>query len=116
MAFLITLLDSNDQPWDTFGTSVASGIEMALAIITSSIPGLKPLFDRLFPKFFPNSSKARSRGTHQKAYELGSRKQGSGFVSIGNKRDYGDGESTTAIKVDYDYSVQIHSSDEQLRK
>ncbi|KAH8682956.1 hypothetical protein BGZ60DRAFT_467347 [Tricladium varicosporioides] len=61
MAFLITLLDSNDQPWDTFGTSVASGIEMALAIITSSIPGLKPLFDRLFPKFFPNSSKARSR-------------------------------------------------------
>ncbi|TVY80824.1 hypothetical protein LSUE1_G004009, partial [Lachnellula suecica] len=114
MAFLITLLDSTDQPWDTFGTSVASGIEVALAIITSSIPGMKPLVDRVFPRLFPNS-KGRTTVSNTNDYEMGSRKQGThtGFVTIGSRmKEDGDGESMKAIKVDYDYSVRVESKDE----
>jgi hypothetical protein len=111
MAFLITLLDSNDQPWDTYGTSISSGIEMALAIITSCIPGLKPLVDRTFPRLFA-STKSRTRPTNPNDYEMGSGRQGThtGFVTIGSRKgEHDDTDSTKAIKVDYDYSVRVDS-------
>ncbi|TVY91804.1 hypothetical protein LAWI1_G003018 [Lachnellula willkommii] len=117
MAFLLTLLTSNDQPWDTYGTSIASGIEIALAIITASLPSLKPLVDRLAPKMFPST---RSRSTAKATdYELGSGRRGthSGFVTIGSAADYpgghgSDGESTQAIMVNQEYSVKVDSAND----
>jgi len=111
MAFLITLLDSNDQPWDTYGTSISSGIEVASGIITSCITGLKPLVDRTFPKLF-TSTKSRTRPTNPNEYEMGSKKQGthSGFVTIGSRKgEHDDTDSTKAINVDYNYGVRINS-------
>lgn len=105
MAFLITLLTSTDQPWDTYGTSITSGIEMALGIITASLPSLKPLADRLFPNLFPHSSKHTAATPNR--YELGSTKQSRGFVSIGSRRDRDEADSTKAITVDYDYNVSV---------
>ncbi|RDL35273.1 Uncharacterized protein BP5553_07204 [Venustampulla echinocandica] len=110
MAFLITLLTSTDQPWDTYGTSITSGIEMALGIITASLPSLKPLADRMFPNLFPTSK--NTSGATPNRYELGSTKQSRGFVSIGSRRDHDEADSTKAIKVDYDYNV---TSEQQPR-
>jgi len=119
MAFLLTLLTSSDQPWDTYGTSIASGIEVALAIITASLPSLKPLADRMAPKLFPST---RNRTTHKASdYELGSGRQGthSGFVTIGSMvdnhpRGHGssDADSTQAIKVNHEYSVRVDSAND----
>ncbi|TVY41000.1 hypothetical protein LOCC1_G005288 [Lachnellula occidentalis] len=119
MAFLLTLLTSSDQPWDTYGTSISSGIEMALAIITASLPSLKPLVDRLAPKLFQST---RNRTTAKASdYELGSGRQGthSGFVTIGSMADRqdhtsghgSDGDSTQAIKVNHEYSVRVDDKD-----
>lgn len=99
MAFLITLLDSNDQTWDTYGTSIASGWEAALAIITASIPGLKPGFDRIFPKIF-SSTKSGSLTTRRAEYELGpsGTRRERAFESLGtnSERDE-DGQSSRRI-------------------
>lgn len=104
MAFLITLLKSTDPTWDTYGTSIASGWEVALAIITASVPGMKPLFDKIFPRVFPTTA-AGSSGTN--VYELSTSGHGTtGFVSLGKSKKNGDGESTRGIKVDYEYQVR----------
>lgn len=130
MVYLITLLTSSDQPWDTYSTSIASGWETALAIITASVPGLKPAFDRLFPRLFPTTrsgSKATKAGGL--AYEMGTttksriggaRSNGFEMMGSGDERRVvggrgaqgeGDGDSTIAInergiKVDYEYYVR----------
>lgn len=100
MAFLITLLDSNDPTWDTYGTSIASGWETALAIITTSIPGLKPGFDRIFPKIF-SSTKSGSVTTRRAEYELGpagTRRRERGFESLGTTSEREeDGQSSRRI-------------------
>lgn len=117
MVYLITLLTSNDQPWDTYSTSIASGWETALSLICASVPGLKPAFDRAFPKMFP-STNSGSRRTNALAYEMSATKSrigrgGRGFENLSSRRDVdGDSSSTAAInnessiKVQYDYHVR----------
>ncbi|KAJ5929214.1 hypothetical protein N7454_007062 [Penicillium verhagenii] len=43
MAYIVKLYESSDPTWDTFGVSIWSGIELAVAIIAASIPAIKPL-------------------------------------------------------------------------
>ncbi|KAF8849938.1 hypothetical protein BDZ45DRAFT_697162 [Acephala macrosclerotiorum] len=128
MVYLITLLTSTDQPWDTYSTSIASGWETALAIITASVPGLKPAFDRLFPRLFPMTrSGSKATGAGGLGYEMGTttksriggaRSKGFEMMGSGDERRIGramggegDGDSTTAIsergiKVNYEYHVR----------
>ena len=109
MAFLITLLTSTDPTWDTYGTSIASGWETALAIVTACIPGLKTLLDKVFPKIIP-STKAGTTEYAADPFEMksGTRIKGGrdrGFEELGPKHDE-DHDSTTEIKVNYEYSVR----------
>ncbi|KAH8590500.1 hypothetical protein B0O99DRAFT_551988 [Bisporella sp. PMI_857] len=112
MAFLITLLTSKDPTWDTYGTSIASGWETALAIICACVPGLKPMFDRIFPRLFP-TTQAKSSNL---GYELGTggNPTSKGFTEIGTdnnrSKDRDGGDSTRAIKVDYEYMVRSDAS------
>jgi hypothetical protein len=48
---------SQDPTWDNIGAAIWSCIELNVAIITSSIPTLRPLFNRLLPGFGLSSAK-----------------------------------------------------------
>lgn len=63
MAFLITLLKSDDPTWDTFGTSICSGVEMALALLAASVPGTHPILQRIFPTWFEDTNAISDRNT-----------------------------------------------------
>ncbi|KAJ5496463.1 hypothetical protein N7463_008450 [Penicillium fimorum] len=73
MVYIVELYRSSDPSWDTFGISIWSGIELAVAIIAASIPATKPIMNRLFPKLFPGSTVSQS--TSHRAYPSGSRLQ-----------------------------------------
>ncbi|KAE8154997.1 hypothetical protein BDV25DRAFT_170321 [Aspergillus avenaceus] len=62
MVYIVKLYQSSDPSWDTFGVSVSSGIEVAIAIIASSIPSIKPIVDILFPRLFPTVNASHTAG------------------------------------------------------
>ena len=55
MIFIVKLYQSSDPSWDTFGVSISSGIEIAVAIIAASIPGTRPIVDKMFPRLFTST-------------------------------------------------------------
>ncbi|KAJ5355885.1 hypothetical protein N7517_010494 [Penicillium concentricum] len=71
MVHIVKMYQSPDPSWDTFGISIWSGIELAVAIIAASIPPTKPIMSRLFPRLF--SSSVVSQSTSHRAYSPGSR-------------------------------------------
>ncbi|PYI06942.1 hypothetical protein BO78DRAFT_418090 [Aspergillus sclerotiicarbonarius CBS 121057] len=67
MVYIVKLYQSPDPSWSTFGVSVSSGIEVAVAIIAASLPSTKPLIDLVFPKLFTTTA-SRSQTTTQRPY------------------------------------------------
>ncbi|KAJ5177582.1 uncharacterized protein N7500_000281 [Penicillium coprophilum] len=107
MVYIVELYQSSDPSWDTFGISIWSVIELAVAIIAASIPATKPIMNRLFPKLFPRS--VLSHSTSYRAYPSDSRIESNRLrygprdvipLSLFPTRegsDTGDDESTKAI-------------------
>ncbi|OQD93864.1 hypothetical protein PENSOL_c029G07864 [Penicillium solitum] len=107
MVYIVKLYQSSDPSWDTFGISVWSGIEIAVAIIAASIPATKPIMNKLFPKLV-SSSTGESLSASHRVYPSGSRSQSTPRryrrdsipLSLFTRRegsDTGDDESTKAI-------------------
>ncbi|KAJ5607054.1 hypothetical protein N7537_003673 [Penicillium hordei] len=107
MVYIVKLYQSSDPSWDTFGISIWSGIELAIAIIAASIPATKPLMNKLFPKLV-SSSTGESHSASHRVYPSGSRSQSTPRryrrdsipLSLFTRRegsDTGDDESTKAI-------------------
>lgn len=72
MVYIVKLYQSSDPSWDTFGISISSGIEIAVAIIAASIPATNPIMNKLFPRLFPSSS-GGSQSASRRGYHPGSR-------------------------------------------
>ncbi|KAJ5804405.1 uncharacterized protein N7518_000708 [Penicillium psychrosexuale] len=72
MVYIVKLYQSSDPSWDTFGISISSGIEIAVAIIAASIPATNPIMNKLFPKLFPSSA-GISPSASRRGYHPGSR-------------------------------------------
>ncbi|OJJ73310.1 hypothetical protein ASPBRDRAFT_121802 [Aspergillus brasiliensis CBS 101740] len=69
MVYIVKLYQSSDPSWSTFGVSVSSGIEVAVAIIAASLPSTKPVIDLLFPRPFSTTATAdKSHTMSQRAY------------------------------------------------
>ncbi|GKZ47427.1 hypothetical protein AbraIFM66951_010793 [Aspergillus brasiliensis] len=69
MVYIIKLYESSDPSWSTFGVSVSSGIEVAVAIIAASLPSTKPVIDLIFPRLFSTTATAdKSHTMSQRAY------------------------------------------------
>lgn len=107
MVYIVKLYQSSDPSWDTFGISISSGIEIAVAIIAASIPATKPIMNKLFPKLVPSST-GESQSVNHRDYPSGSRnhsgprryRRDSIPLSLFTRRkgsDTGDDESTKAI-------------------
>ncbi|KAJ5528767.1 hypothetical protein N7527_002160 [Penicillium freii] len=107
MVYIVKLYQSRDPSWDTFGISISSGIEIAVAIIAASIPATKPLMHRLFPRLVPSSTGDSHSASHR-VHPSGSRSQSTPRryprdslpLSLFTRRegsDTGDDESTKAI-------------------
>lgn len=107
MVYIVKLYQSSDPSWDTFGISISSGIELAVAIIAASIPATKPLMNKLFPRLVPSST-GESHSVNHGIYPSGSRSQSTPRrhprysipLSLFTRRegsDTGDDESTKAI-------------------
>jgi hypothetical protein len=107
MVYIVKLYESSDPTWDTFGVSIWSGIEVAVAIIAASIPATKPLVDTLFPALFVSSrgisQSASRRVHHSNSQERSSRRYQRkdvfplSLVTPREESDTGDDESTKAI-------------------
>lgn len=105
MVYIVDLYRSSDPSWDTFGISIWSGIELAVAIIAASIPAIKPIVDRMFPKLFPSSFASQSAS--HRVYPSGSRIQSTrhyqprdlpqSLFARRGESDIGDDDSTKAI-------------------
>ncbi|KAI9733964.1 MAG: hypothetical protein M1834_002621 [Cirrosporium novae-zelandiae] len=112
MVYIVNLYTGDDASWNTYGVSIWSGIELAVGIITTSIPGIKPLFDYVFPRVFRSTrsgslrpSKSMPYGT----YGTGRSRNASSSIPLGSymgrddendRRHHGsdeDGDSTKAI-------------------
>ncbi|OQE32821.1 hypothetical protein PENFLA_c001G09897 [Penicillium flavigenum] len=65
MVYIVQLYQSSDPSWDTFGVSISSGIELAVAIIAASIPATKPIVNKLFPKLFPRTTGGSRSASHR---------------------------------------------------
>lgn len=107
MVYIVRLYQSSDPSWDTFGISIWSGIEIAVAIIAASIPATKPIMSKLFPKLVPSSS-GESQSASHRVYPSGSRSQSTPrrynrdsipllLFTRREGSDTGDDESTKAI-------------------
>ncbi|KAI3116623.1 hypothetical protein CBS147333_247 [Penicillium roqueforti] len=72
IVYIVKLYQSSDPSWDTFGISISSGIEIAVAIIAASIPATNPIMNKLFPRLFPSSS-GGSQSASRRGYHPGSR-------------------------------------------
>ncbi|KAJ5951878.1 uncharacterized protein N7479_010291 [Penicillium vulpinum] len=109
MVYIVKLYKSPDPSWDTFGVSVCSGIEVAVAITAASIPAIKPIVNRLFPRLFPSSAGVSQSASHQ-VYPSGSRIESArrrfqprdiiplSLFTMKEGSDTGDDESTKAIR------------------
>ncbi|KAJ6139958.1 hypothetical protein N7471_006444, partial [Penicillium samsonianum] len=107
MVYIVRLYQSSDPSWDTFGISIWSGIEIAVAIIAASIPATKPIVNNLFPRLFPSSA-GISQSANHRGYPSGSRSESTPRryrrdsipLSLFTRREgsgTGDDESTKAI-------------------
>ncbi|KAJ5788181.1 hypothetical protein N7457_003171 [Penicillium paradoxum] len=107
MVYLVKLYRSSDPSWDTFGISIWSGIEVAVAIIAASIPAIKPIVDKLFPRLFPSTMGASQSASHR-FYPSGSRIESTSrryqpkdiplsLLTMREGSDEEDNESTKAI-------------------
>lgn len=111
MIYIIKLYQSADPSWDTFGVSVSSGIEIAVAIIAASIPGTRPIVDKIFPRLFSSTgtydASSQRYGTssgvdggHRRRRQSRGEVQLSVFTSKRDRdreRDRGDDDSMKAI-------------------
>lgn len=113
MAFLVKLLESKDPTWDTVGMTIASGWETGLAIITASIPALKPGFGRIFPRGFSSTGIRSAEKEYEMPATRGLKPSRLTYVSVGTIIDQrsesatkmagvGEGE----IKIDIEYVVK----------
>lgn len=108
MIYIVELYQSSDPSWDTFGISIWSGIELAVAIIAASIPATKPIVNKLFPRLFPSSAGV-SQSPSLRVYPSGSRIESTprryqpsdmiplSLFTMREGSDTGDDESTKAI-------------------
>ncbi|RAK94984.1 uncharacterized protein BO80DRAFT_489043 [Aspergillus ibericus CBS 121593] len=105
MVYIVKLYQSTDPSRSTFGVSVSSGIEVAVAIIAASLPSTKPVMDLIFPRLFSTTA-TRSQATSQRPYtNRASRTSRSHrqhneifLVHLATKEgDYGESDSTTTI-------------------
>ncbi|KAF9777323.1 hypothetical protein IL306_004454 [Fusarium sp. DS 682] len=64
---LKTAASTNDPNWDNVDAAIWSFLEVTLAIITSCLPTLRPLFSKFMPKLFA-SSFGRSNGPSEYGY------------------------------------------------
>lgn len=55
MVYIVQLYRGSDPSWDTFDVSIWSGVELAVAIITASLPAIRPLLTTLFPRLLPST-------------------------------------------------------------
>lgn len=74
MVYIVQLYRGSDPSWDTFGVSIWSGIELAVAIIAASLPAIKPLSSILFPRLLP-STRFRSRPANYGMHHLSTQKE-----------------------------------------
>ncbi|GKZ34457.1 hypothetical protein AbraIFM66950_004732 [Aspergillus brasiliensis] len=109
MVYIVKLYQSSDPSWSTFGVSVSSGIEVAVAIIAASLPSTKPVIDLLFPRLFSTTAtaeKSHTLTTSQRAYV--NRASGRShrqhdeisLVHLTVEFDRGKGDSSTTLTTD----------------
>lgn len=106
MVYIVKLYHSRDPSWSTFGVSVSSGIEVAVAIIAASLPGIKPVIDLIFPRLFPTTtpkSYTASQGLYANrmshtAHRSGRQQDEISLVHLTAKEgDQGESDSTTTV-------------------
>ncbi|RKK19856.1 hypothetical protein BFJ65_g6568 [Fusarium oxysporum f. sp. cepae] len=61
---LKTAASTKDPNWDNVDAAIWSFLEVTLAIISSCLPTLRPLFSKLMPKLFASSFGRSNRGSH----------------------------------------------------
>ncbi|RDH18482.1 hypothetical protein M747DRAFT_240792 [Aspergillus niger ATCC 13496] len=102
MVYIIKLYESNDPSWSTFGVSVSSGIEVAVAIIAASLPSTKPVMDLIFPRLFSTSAD-KSHTTSAQVYHNRTSARGHrqhddiSLVHLTMECDSGKDDSTTGL-------------------
>ncbi|KAH8689499.1 hypothetical protein BGW36DRAFT_351841 [Talaromyces proteolyticus] len=91
MVYIVKLYRSKDPTWDTYGVSIWSGVELAVAIIANCIPGIKPAVDVIAPRFLRSSR----GGTYANHYDQskGARSSGQNNTNGRNNSNHQQGRS-----------------------
>ncbi|OJZ88735.1 hypothetical protein ASPFODRAFT_159216 [Aspergillus luchuensis CBS 106.47] len=101
MVYIVKLYESTDSSWSTFGVSVSSGIEVAIAIVAASLPSTKPVIDLIFPKLFSTTAKSHTTGGRLYPIQVSGRSHRQhdeiSLVHLTMECDSGKDNSTTAV-------------------